>query len=916
MPIFEQIRERLPSLYRPGDDDTHGEPIPLLPSDVLELNGAPLPPGSLVEAAGAVRVTLPEPVRVEELRVGPRVVRGSWLNLELYRVAGGVALPVPGAVARLERGLARPAARFEERRFAIRVRRPDLLSLVMWATARLLERVQVESTEVMRAHWLDVADRARFDPFFARSRELRGDAAPAPDDPELLLFPYIHDLARIGSLLALLPWREPAAHRERVEDYRLRLRRTVGMYRNGLGTVGALRRITQAQLPIDLGAPAGLRDRPFTIEEAPQVRVSEEAAQTRGAPAGMVGPLMRWAVESDGRTAAAPTVVIQGVTPEEGEIDATSKPLLELFSAGGARARIGIAYDGDLGQDQALRLRPTHASWLGGGDGVRHAASRPSAAAPADPTAPGPWQDLPGGPHASVTALLQTRDHTLWLATDEPAGALHRFDGALWVEALTGLPPVHALAEDGNHLLLATATGVRRMALYPDEGEPFVLEPAPDAPAVAAHALLEASDGAWYVGTATGLARLAGGDALAPFVLGADASTEVPVYAIHQDTTGTLHVGTERGLFRFQPGLGHWYWYRGGDRSDQHPDWVRYRPEGEDPERHFPAATEPFLPPVRAVHRGPDASLWIGTDRGIARYLAAPVRGLTYTTLLEAHPDLTGGRVYAIRQDERGALWFATASGLFRFDGRDWWQLQGDALVRLPTPEPTRPRPWRFHRALDRWEAFDDRSGVWTAPTVEPRAADEAGVRALLWTDGVAADLGSWNGGAFVPTEDAGAGPASLRMRYKPTETRIVAGGIPAVPRVPGGASVWRYLALEPEAMEAPASTPAWTVEGRLLPADAERESVLEGRHGAVAPLDFSPFDDAAFAFNPAARVWLSWRTHRPLAVLVRLRTLGAGESIDPAVLDRVWQGIQEVRPAGVQAVLAVEEDVVRSSRA
>jgi hypothetical protein len=33
---------------------------------------------------------------------------------------------------------------------------------------------------------------------------------------------------------------------------------------------------------------------------------------------------------------------------------------------------------------------------------------------------------------------------------------------------------------------------------------------------------------------------------------------------------------------------------------------------------------------------------------------------------------------------------------------------------------------------------------------------------------------------------------------------------------------------------------------------------------------------------------------------------------MDPAVLDRVWQGIQQVRPAGVQAVLAVEEEIVR----
>ena len=34
---------------------------------------------------------------------------------------------------------------------------------------------------------------------------------------------------------------------------------------------------------------------------------------------------------------------------------------------------------------------------------------------------------------------------------------------------------------------------------------------------------------------------------------------------------------------------------------------------------------------------------------------------------------------------------------------------------------------------------------------------------------------------------------------------------------------------------------------------------------------------------------------------------------IDPSIVDRVWQGIQQVRPAGVRVRLAVEEDIVKS---
>ena len=76
--------------------------------------------------------------------------------------------------------------------------------------------------------------------------------------------------------------------------------------------------------------------------------------------------------------------------------------------------------------------------------------------------------------------------------------------------------------------------------------------------------------------------------------------------------------------------------------------------------------------------------------------------------------------------------------------------------------------------------------------------------------------------------------------------------------------------------------------------------------------MDLSRFDDAAFAFNPAARVWFSWEPRHPLSILVRLGTTSAGERIDPAILDRVWQGVQQVRPAGVRALLAVGEETVR----
>ena len=66
------------------------------------------------------------------------------------------------------------------------------------------------------------------------------------------------------------------------------------------------------------------------------------------------------------------------------------------------------------------------------------------------------------------------------------------------------------------------------------------------------------------------------------------------------------------------------------------------------------------------------------------------------------------------------------------------------------------------------------------------------------------------------------------------------------------------------------------------------------------------------FAFPPAAGVGFSWEPRRPLSVLVRLGRRGASDSLDPAALDRVFGGMQQVRPAGVRAALAFGEKRVR----
>jgi hypothetical protein len=277
--------------------------------------------------------------------------------------------------------------------------------------------------------------------------------------------------------------------------------------------------------------------------------------------------------------------------------------------------------------------------------------------------------------------------------------------------------------------------------------------------------------------------------------------------------------------------------------------------------------------------------------------------------------------VYAIREDARGLIWFCTDRGLLRYDGRDWWQFQAGPeaswvqLGRADTMyhDPPEPRgAWRFSRASARWQRFDAFTSTWVNYASDPRTTEGSPVHAVLWIDRVAADVGAWDGTTFsdpVPVDGT-----KLCMRCKPSETRIVDGGVPAVPRLPTGNSVWRYLSLEPEELGEFEDRPAWTIEGRLLPPPEERAAPGPGRFDVEAPPPPSTFCEAVFAYKPAARVKFAWEGRYPLTVLVRLKRRHAAEQIDDAILDRVWQGMCQVRPAGVRTMLAVEEQIVRGA--
>jgi ligand-binding sensor domain-containing protein len=156
----------------------------------------------------------------------------------------------------------------------------------------------------------------------------------------------------------------------------------------------------------------------------------------------------------------------------------------------------------------------------------------------------------------------------------------------------------------------------------------------------AVNAILEATDGALWVGSAGGTRRLAGQEAEVV------AAERDEVLSLAEDREGSVWAGTgSSGLRRFRPRFVDGIDSRHGLSSDA----------------------------VRTVLEGRDGTLWVGTERdGLDRADARGVRPF--------RPDLLAGRrVRALLEDRRGVLWVsADGAGTYRF-----WPATGAEVAPL-----------------------------------------------------------------------------------------------------------------------------------------------------------------------------------------------------------------------------------------
>lgn len=781
-----------------------------------------------------------------------------------------------------------------------------LLAEWLGAVGGVLDGAAADTQHVLRAHWPDTADAALWAAHHQAERRDRGAGPANVRDPadfkELQAYPWVRDLARLGALLDLPPWRDPASLREGVEEYRQRLGDVVDAYRQGLTTPAALRRLVDAALPEDMAAPLARQRQPYALEEPVALRWA--TTRLTAPPAVQEGdraaPLARWAVD----TAGTPAFIIQGVAPDDVAAP-TIAPMVERYTPGGPVVGIGVAWSGILAPGQALRLAPGRRTWLLRGAALHASPAEDPANAATDPSANGPWSEAASLAAGRGVALARAPDGALWvIQRTQQTWRVQRSNGASFTAIDSNAPagPYHALACAGDAAWLGTDAGLFRCPLWPTSGPPTWSAVAGVSGAIRA---LAAGDGGVLA---------AGDDGLWDLTLAGAVTVQrhsgVAIRAIHAAAGRTL-LATASALFLCR-GEACWR-LEAASASENQPDWVAT--PAPDNNQASP------LPPITTLAETPDGSLWLGTEQGLARWAA----GDDGTTRLEAFPDLIPGPVHGLTVDDRGMLWIAAEGGLFRFDGRDFaqhdlaagrWLRLGRADTCHPDDLTAEPRgPWRFDTAGARWLRWNPAGRRFAEPGLVLRAAASEPITAALPCPSLRAELGSWDGTTFSPSAPVPAG--ELRLRIKPDETRIVDGAQPYLPTpVPG--CTWRYLQLEAATPTPPAGLPWWSKEGQLFPPPVRKAAVpghfRDNPDFLTDPQGEGQFDAVAFAYPPSARLWVTHPQAPAVGIRIRLFLADPTKPIDPALAGRVWNLIARARPAGVPLQLMAEGVVLKES--
>ncbi len=306
------------------------------------------------------------------------------------------------------------------------------------------------------------------------------------------------------------------------------------------------------------------------------------------------------------------------------------------------------------------RVRALHADvhgqlWIGAGDGLY--LRQPDGQLQRRWPAP----DAPGVAVRSITADAQGR---LWLALHD-RGLLH-FDPASGDELAIpydpripdGLPErsIFTLMLDRSGLLWLGGDVHGVSTLHP-EGSPFSLivdldDRRDPTRRNIVRSLHESPDGALWIGTdGDGLKRydfeqdrFERWDTALSAALGSDPSGRIAVYGFADHADGQLWASTDRGLALLDPAA--------GTARTLAP----------------PPALMPPDTPLRAITRGHDGALWIGTSGAGLLHLDPADGSWTRAPLAADATHPASLRINSVLQDRRGRLWAGSMGGLHLID--------------------------------------------------------------------------------------------------------------------------------------------------------------------------------------------------------------------------------------------------------
>ena len=186
-------------------------------------------------------------------------------------------------------------------------------------------------------------------------------------------------------------------------------------------------------------------------------------------------------------------------------------------------------------------------------------------------------------------------------------------------------------------------------------------------------ALVEGPDGALWVGTGAGLARIPRAaldvfdqSSIVFFHPAAGSSDEISCLRFGSD--GSLWVGTEGGLYRFKN-----------------------------------SRFESVLPGVfiNRIEKAADGHLLVLTQQGFVEWEGAH---LGKNGALAAQLDVKADQIFDVFEDRHGAMWFCTLAGLAR--------REHDKIERFPIEPHPGNAPWSEHNVLRAEHAYEDDQGT------------------------------------------------------------------------------------------------------------------------------------------------------------------------------------------------------------